>query len=140
MEKESQTMLRFVNTAFNGEISKEEAKVMIEAYGADARTAGAGKTKCVWFSLEQMDKIVTLLKAEKLLGMGTDGLRVYFGKYVKNDKVPEDLVGKETVIFVSTKDDNGVHKDYFEHLELPSPIRPENRGELCQPNCDGVTL
>lgn len=140
MEKEPQKQLRFVESAFNGEISKDEAQQMIKAYGADQIIAGTRKTKCVWFSLEQMEKIVTLLKAEKLLGMGTDGLRVYFGKYVKNDKVPEDLVGKETVIFVSTKNDNGVHKDYFEHLELPVPMNPENRGELCQPNCEGVEL
>jgi hypothetical protein len=129
----------------NGEIPPEIARQMIDAYQSDATE----KTRAVWFGLDQMNHIMDFLKAEEKAGMGTDGLRVYFGKYVQGTMKDVDptYLGRNTVIFVSTKfagydpDDPKIkiHEDYFEHKASFTMI-PENRGEICQPRCRGTKM
>ena len=136
---------QFTSRPLSGEITQAEAIEMVTAYGADKNKV----TKAVWFGLEQMDKIVTLLKAEKLLGRGTDGVRLYFGKYTADTigNQPADYIGRNTILYVSTyeavdEQNEKYHQDYFDGLELPlhSKMAPENRGELCQPHCKGATM
>ncbi|MFC0513786.1 hypothetical protein ACFFGT_06230 [Mucilaginibacter angelicae] len=126
-----------------GEISEADAQKMVAAYGADAK----GVSKSVWFGLDQIDQLTTLLKAESLIGAGTDGLRVYFAQYTQDtlNGMDPSNEGKNTVVFVSTRkavDENNkeFHEDYFEGLQLPIHAIPENRGELCQPQCAGTKL
>ena len=138
--------LKLVDKALIGEISQDDASKMVYAYN---NTDSPKNTKSVWFSLEQMDQLVTLLKAEKLVGLDTDGVRIYSGTYTDETigAQPKAYLGRDTVIFVSTKafrdTDTGevlYHEDYFEHLELPKYGNPENNGELCPSHCDGTTL
>lgn len=128
----------FVDKNTDGSITEAEAREMVHAYTIE----NPGNTKCVWFSLAQIDKIHTYLKEEEKAGMGTDGLRVYFGQYTKNIlELPaeNDLIGRNTVIFVSTKlDPDGFHEDYFNRLDNSDSA--QNRGELCLPNCGGTKL
>jgi hypothetical protein len=126
-----------------GPLTKQAAEEMVKAYSARSaeKNPAEKNTKCVWFSLEQMDRILTLLKAEKLSGKGTDGLRVYFAQYTeKTAGGDKHLIGKNTVVFVSTRADGKMHQDYFDNLKLASYMLPENRGELCQPHCTGTEL
>ncbi|AYL96222.1 hypothetical protein [Mucilaginibacter celer] len=136
-----------------GEISQADAQEMVTAYNA----AQNGLTKSVWFGLDQIEELVKRLKDEQAAGFGTDGLRVYFARYTENT-IPEgqrQFIGKNTVVLVSTKKvkgENGIefHEDYFDGIEpnqkkvektissKDSP--PENRGELCQPQCNGTKL
>jgi len=133
-----------------GVISKEEADEMVKSYAAPDN-----QTKCVWFSLEEMDQMVTILKTEKMYGWDTDGVRIYFGTYTTGTigTQPKNYLGLNTLIMVSTmavKSEAGevlYHEDYFDHIQvIPEPgdkaiiSDPQNRGELCQPNCSGATL
>lgn len=139
--------LSTTSRALIGEISQSDASTMVKAYGALPT-----ETKSVWFSLEQIDQMVTLLKSEKLLNCGTDGLRIYFGTYTEDtlgEDEPASYIGMDTLVLVSTRsvvNSAGVtlyHEDYFDHLQMSTDkpgATPENRGELCQPNCSGATL
>lgn len=97
-------------------------------------------TKSIWFPAEQIIAIANALEKEK-----ADGIRIYFGQYTDDvikklneipgaEKIPEDYAGKNTVIFVSTREEKGVKKtDYFS--DMKHPMVPENRGELCPNDC-----
>ncbi len=130
-----------------GDISKQAALDMINAAN-DSATAQRSTTTikkplthAVWFSLEQVNQMITTLNHEKLMGMGTDGIRVYFGRYTSKSvpKDNEEYLDRDTILFVSTKihEDGKSHQDYFEHLKTTIEMLPENRGELCQPACTG---
>ncbi len=128
-----------------GDISKETALAMIKAANDSALSQRSSNsniapvTHCVWFSLEQINRMVTILNHEKLVGMGTDGVRVYFGKYSFETAPDEhkEYADRDTILFVSTKahPNGSSHMDYFEHfvVEPPKEMVPENRGELCEP-------
>ncbi|MEX8547656.1 MAG: hypothetical protein V5804_08650 [Mucilaginibacter sp.] len=140
-------------TTLTGAISEEHAKEMIKAAADDAAARSKPQipngdkepiTHCVWFSLEQINKMVAILNLEKFFGCKTDGVRVYFAKYTENtapEKSKKQYIGRDTVVFVSTKkhDDGVSHIDYFDHLlpestnEDKHEMLPENRGELCEP-------
>ncbi|RWY50085.1 hypothetical protein [Mucilaginibacter gilvus] len=146
--------------ALIGAITEDDARKMVTAYDS----IGNKVTRAVWFGLEQLDQMVTLVKSESMLGSGADGIRIYFAQYTKDtlNGMPAEYEGKNTVIFVSTRavartpteedPSKTYHEDYFDGLKFPSfeeradaPIEikvadPENRGELCQPRCQGVTL
>ncbi|WP_162795907.1 hypothetical protein [Pedobacter nanyangensis] len=97
-------------------------------------------TKSVWFPVEQITAIANALKEEK-----ADGIRVYFGQYTEDlikklnqitsaPEIPKDYANRNTVIFVSTREENGIKKtDYF--TDMKHPMNPENRGELCPNDC-----
>jgi hypothetical protein len=135
MEKQNEP-----ETPLIGVISEKIAKIMI-AEAAKPRTSGSTSkppiTHCVWFSLEEINLMAVALNAEKSAGFGTDGLRVYLGRYTKETDPPTtDHIGRDTVLFVSTKkhSDGISHQDYFEHI-IPEKqhMSPMNRGQLCEP-------
>ncbi|MBD1362389.1 hypothetical protein IDJ77_01085 [Mucilaginibacter sp. ZT4R22] len=155
--------MEFTKRPLIGEISQADAQKMVAAFPSPANDPNY--TKSVWFSLEQMDQLVTLLKSEKLMGAETDGVRIYFARYVDGlvPPPPAEYKDRNTVIFVSTKavgraqtadnQETTFHEDYFTGLSFPAPNEAggdgsikmktsgaENRGELCQPRCQGVTL
>jgi hypothetical protein len=116
----------------NGEISVKEAHEMVKAFDA----ANPGKTKSVWFSLQRIESMLTLLYQESLRGAGTNGIRLYFGQYPEDYDQPKEWAGKNTVIFVSTYLKDKMNVDYFKHLPVPPPMFPENKGEICPPPSD----
>lgn len=105
-------------------ISKEEVRTMVRTHHdfskKDPKYDYSTHVKCVWFPRAQIEHI-----ASRLVTENASGLRVYFGRYPNSTN---------TVIFVSTG--NG-KKDYFKE-EYQLDMLPENRGEQCQPTCDGV--
>ncbi|GEM_PF-1543198 len=123
-------------------ISFDEARAMVQNY---RNTVGGGSgaganeiTTSVWFSLEHLKKIYVILETEKLLGKGTDGVRVYFAKYPNGENKD-----RNTVVLVSTFEEQvgkkTYHRDYFESIMKDGKgMLPENRGVLCPPEegCD----
>ncbi len=98
-------------------------------------------TKSVWFPKEQIVAIANALEKEEK----ADGIRVYFGQYTEDlikklneipgaDEIPKNYANRNTIIFVSTREENGIKKtDYF--TDMKHPMIPENRGELCPNDC-----
>ena len=91
--------------------------------------------KAVWFDVEKIHQM-----CEDLIKEGADGVRIYFGRYPENVsqfEKPLPKPGYNSVVFVSTMKINGVPKtDYYTH----KLIDPLNRGEHCQPECEGADV
>jgi len=147
------------------DISYKEAKVLVDNFRDHGREDVTGdingahdRTKAIWFSYDQIKGIYESLTKEKSNGVGTDGLRIYLARYpilcpkctasdsdIKYD--PTLQVNRNTLVMVSTKTsstDTSIHVDYFDTTGrtqfFMNPMPPQNRGELCQPNCNGATL
>jgi len=115
----------------------EEVEIMVKGYAdhtkEDLDRLTNKNVKSIWFPLDQISRITKQLEKE-----GADGLRIYFGRYPKDVSKFEDpkpIPETNSVILVSTKAHNGYHQDYYTNL---SPLVPENRGEQCQPQCQGT--
>lgn len=118
-----------------GSIPVEVAKQMVDAYTQyNKEHPSDAYTKAVWFPLEQVERIYTTLKEQN-----ADGLRIYFGQYTKESAsgMPDDYIGRNTVIFVPTTKAKGYGGDI--HQDDLS-VDPENKGELCPNQCDGTAL
>lgn len=128
-----------------------EAKEMVNNYIDHVGRDESGQLKntvSVWFSLQQLNNITTLLNAEQQVSAQqtpdevTDGIRIYFANY--GDAPPEgheNYAGKNTVVLISTQSVKGrpeKHKDYFQNLVPHVKAEPINRGGLCPPEkgCD----
>lgn len=106
-----------------GNVSKDNVKNMVKSHHDFAKLHNHDESKyvrCVWFPIGQIEYIFDRLKAEN-----ASGLRVYFGRYADST---------ETVVFVST---GKGRQDYFTE-EIQHPFISQNRGEQCQPSCEGV--
>ena len=104
------------------------------------------KTRAVWFSLSSIIDIQALINEN-----GSDGVRIYFGKYPSNVDVPgtpdPSYKGKVTVVFIPTVTAaDGSHTDIFpatapDALAAKTAATPDddgtgyNHGGLCPPNC-----
>jgi len=109
----------------------------------DGTTAETPNSRTVWFSVEQMEKIVNKTKAA-----GGDGIRFYFARYNSQPSFINECTGEKlnysgmnTLLMVPTKKDNCSHRDLTDYpgtLEDAAPI--ENRGEICPPpaNCNSI--
>jgi hypothetical protein len=116
----------------------------------DGQFEQVDNTRSVWFSIDQMKRIVEKIEAE-----GGDGMRIYFAKY-DTMEIP-GLGGpnrcytfQNTLIMVSTEANNNFHFDYFEDRASKKEARgfiinmmkmvPENKGEICPPptNCKDI--
>jgi hypothetical protein len=126
-------------------IPQSEVEIMVETFHAyEKLNPGFDPTmhvKCVWFPIDEITTFVKTLNDEN-----ADGLRIYFGRYPNDISKfidPKPRPNTNSVILVSTqKGTNGIGKtDYFVPLDKAFlPVAPENRGEQCQPTCDGVTI
>ena len=133
-------------------INYTSAKQFVENFGKRVYRKHQGgllfsDTRCVWFSIKQLDTLVQQIKNE-----GGDGIRFYMATYDSlpdpNYKVPPKFRNCSTLIMVSTRDsvvtkDSSIHVDYFGNkiknkAGAMATTTPENRGELCPPpqNCD----
>ena len=127
---------------------KDATKEMVKIFKAHSKKHPSGtNSTSVWFPVKQIE-----LMMDRLIKENADGVRLYFGQY--SDKViaelnkdpnahpiPKNYAGRNTIVFVSTKESGGIQKDYFENLkilEAAPPMEPENRGILCPPDtgCD----
>jgi len=133
-----------------GTIDVKNAKRLVKNF--DDRTyrkkdqLGFNDTRCVWFSVGQLDSLIQKIKREK-----GDGVRFYLAAYDKDSAFHNDTLFRDhtTLVMVSTAlDSRGKHVDYYyDKTNGRGTIltaTPENSGELCPPptNCsgDGATL
>lgn len=111
-------------------------------------------SRSIWFPKEKLKRLLDSIDKQ-----GGDGIRFYIATYDKkyqdndNTKKPEKIYwGYNTLVMVSTKLTDGVHKDYYNNGKANSSDKagfivgttPENRGEMCPPPRDcpsvGATL
>lgn len=132
-------------------MSYDEARKLVKNFGKRVYKKHQGglifsDTRCVWFSIKQLDTLVQQIKKE-----GGDGIRFYMATYDstadKHYKVLPRYRNCSTLIMVSTKDSVvsdtvRLHADYFGSRikNMRGAIfgaTPENQGELCPPpsNC-----
>lgn len=99
------------------------------------------KTRAVWFSLDAIADIQTLIE-----GSSGDGIRIYFGKYPTDVDIPGTpdpaCKGKVTLVFIPTvTGTDGSHDDIFPPVAsgamtaLDDGDEGYNHGALCPPNC-----
>lgn len=132
---------------YKGVINYKIAKELVENYQGRGfkpnDRVGFNDTRCIWFSLDQLESFVQRTRAE-----GGDGVRFYLAAYsldsISDFKILEDYRDHTTLVLVSTKPyGEKKHVDYYKDGSLLSAI-PENQGELCPPpsNCieEGATL
>jgi hypothetical protein len=94
-------------------------------------------TRCVWFDIATLKKLVDSVAAE-----GGDGIRFYSSAYGKKQmprhRVDSSYLDHATLVMVSTRDSAGFHWDYY----TPGKVKgkphgfmalPVNQGELCPP-------
>jgi hypothetical protein len=82
------------------------------------------QTQTVWLCLKRLKALVKQLEEEEKAGWGTDGLRIYFAKYPADYTANPAHKDRNTLVFVSTKQENRVtdnkpaviHLDYFKSL------------------------
>jgi hypothetical protein len=150
--------------AAKNSISQEEAQMLVDTFGKygleDAKQVPGGKgqkTRSSFIPLGQLDSLVAALDAEKKT-IGTDGLRIYFGRYPKyhiDGKTQYEMAYHNTIVLVSTRDTMvktkgglqpvRIHLDYFGSKDKKKIMNllvedPQNRTELCPDNCDGSLL
>src|SRR5690348_10003005 len=63
---------------------------------------GKNDSLSVWYSLEELEEFLAEAKVR-----GASGIRVYFGVYADDFKERPSLAGRQTVVFVATKQTNG---------------------------------
>jgi hypothetical protein len=133
------------------------AKRLVKNYGSRVYQRHQGEllqsdTRCVWFSSQQLESLLTRIKTE-----GGNGVRFYMATYDKDAapgiNCPEKYRDYSTLVMVSTRDSITPNGDtlHFDYYNKGGKLRggiltttPENRGEICPPpsNCsaDGATL
>lgn len=113
-------------------IPNRAAAAIIQDYRDHGGWTG-GKTKSVFFTLQEMNDFMTMMNAA-----GAGGVNVYFGRYPDDDSQTPDgetgFAGRSTVVFVLTG--NTKNDDLFD-VETPLiqiPVGPGgitfNHGEL----------
>lgn len=84
-----------------------------------------------WYSKTLIANIYNELHAALANKVPADGIRIYFGR---------NLDKRDTFIIVTTKSEDGVHKDYYEcYYKNSAPGGGYDHGEICPTSCDAVT-
>ena len=144
-------------TNLSGTIDTTTAKRYVGNYEPRAGHVKKGQltasgTRCVWFSIGQMDSLVRRIKSEH-----GDGIRFYFAAYDSTYNIKSNgphiplpnYWGYNTLVMVSTEARNGNHFDYYTPKAATGADKargiaiaadPQNQGELCPPpeKCDGI--
>ncbi len=119
---------------------------LAEQVQADGKTVALPNSRSVWFSVEQLEKLLARIKAEE-----GDGIRFYFATYGKMQssvdsctKLPFDYSNLNTLLMVPTKRDGCIHRDAYGSRNSITTMDIENKGEICPPPADcgnkGATL
>lgn len=156
------------SSGIENQLSKKEALDYVRNYRKHAGNADSAlgrqnlmitaknkpNTRAIWFSLDQLEKLVAKVREEK-----GDGIRFYLATYntqypLTDKRAPKaEYWGYNTLVMVSTKDSVGkdnskvYHRDYYSDVKGGKNGRgfivgsiPENRGEICPPprSCDSI--
>lgn len=131
-------------------IDVKVAREMIANYEKEAGGLPS-YTKSVWFSLDNLEKIIQKIREEQADAGHEDkryGVRFYFGQY--GDKVSHTTINgmdvdyskRNTILMVSTEQGEADNKkplfnrNYYGVCVIPI----ENKGELCPDQCLGDDL
>jgi hypothetical protein len=115
-----------------------------ERWASNSERIGKEDSLSVWYSLEELEGFLSHARQH-----GADGIRVYFGVYDKEHAPLPICEGRQTVVFVATKqrsnDDGIANKDLYVANENGSTIVAFNIGTICPPICNsnegiGITI
>lgn len=106
-----------------------------ERWIQNSRHIGKEDSLSVWYSIEELEEFLLMAKEH-----GGDGVRLYFGAYDKDHAPKPEYTGRQTVVFVATKQKESAsgatnHKDIYVNTEKGNSILAYNVGSLCPPFC-----
>jgi hypothetical protein len=109
-----------------------------ERWVANSERLGKEDSLSVWYSVEEIQEFLELVKQH-----GGDGIKLYFGAYDKDYSDNPLYAGRQTVVFVATKQKetpNGeLNKDLYINTDQGNSILAYNAGRLCPPLCTTTT-
>ncbi|HWZ13592.1 MAG TPA: hypothetical protein VNW95_00035 [Mucilaginibacter sp.] len=106
-------------------ITCEQAHRWVQNHGKNSIN-----TTSEWFDLKLLDYFDKEIHNNK---NNPDGLRIYFAFRDKDDDHPS-IINRNIFLFITTKDVNKVHTDYFECEEIHHIVG--DNGELCPDVCN----
>ena len=131
IEKNSMKAGKFVDTKHTDSVIKNYKQ---ERWVHNSKRLGKEDSLSIWYSLEELEEFIRVSKRH-----GADGLRVYFGAYDKDYEEQPLYAGRQTVVFVATKQKEmpgGItDKDIYINTEKGSSILAYNVGRPCPPLC-----
>ncbi len=136
IQKKSVKAGKLVNTEHVNEVVTNYKQ---QRWVHNSKRIGKEDSLSVWYSLEELEAFMAKAKLH-----GGDGIRLYFGAYDEKHAPRPEYAGRQTVVFVATKQKetlNGeVDKDLYINTENGSTILAYNIGRPCPPMCghDGV--
>src|SRR5262249_14967908 len=105
-----------------------------ERWVHNSKRIGKEDSLSVWYSLEELEEFLAKAKDH-----GADGIRLYFGVYSENFKERPVCSGRQTVVFVATKQKDcskqGYKKDIYIAKEKENTIFAYNVATPCPPYC-----
>jgi hypothetical protein len=135
-------------------IGKRETVRLVKKF----KKSGEKNTKAVWFSISDLEDIITMIKdlTDPTQNKTGDGVRIYISRYPKNypDSTKHE---KNSLVFVPTFNisASAIHEDYMSQGEVeiltkeikdpdsgPYPLHDDsyNHGELCPTLCNGANV
>jgi hypothetical protein len=106
-----------------------------ERWVHNSKRLGKEDSLSAWLTVEELEEFLEMVKSH-----GGDGLRLYWGAY-SHDEAPKELYkGRQTVVFVGTKQkesETGTvnNKDIYVNTKEGSSILAYNAVNLCPPFC-----
>jgi hypothetical protein len=131
IQKKSLRVGKQVDTAHVNEIVRNYKQ---QRWVQNSQRLGKEDSLSVWYSLEELEEFLTKIKEN-----GGDGVRLYFGVYSENFPDHPLLSGRQTVVFVGTKEketlSGSTSKDIYINTEKGTSILAHNVGRPCPPFC-----
>ncbi len=105
-----------------------------ERWVHNSKRLGKEDSLSVWYSVEELEEFLAKVKDH-----GGDGIKLYFGAY-DTEHAPQPLYeGRQTVVFVATKEKQSgkglINKDVYINEGKGTTILAYNSGKLCPPMC-----
>lgn len=131
IEKKSVKAGKYVDTEHVNTIIKNYKQ---ERWVQNSKRLGKEDSLSVWYSVEELEGFL-----EKAKEHGADGVKLYFGAYDKEFAKQPLYAGRQTVVFVATRQketENGsMNKDIYINGENGTSILAYNYGSVCPPFC-----
>jgi len=101
----------------------------------NSKNLGKEDSLSVWYSLEELQTFLQTAKEN-----GSDGVRIYFGVYDKETAHDPVYEGRQTIVFVATKEketkDGTANKEVYVNTNEGTSILAYNSGKICPPSCE----